>query len=406
MDSSYIQRGIQLFELGRYQEALKYFGEDMNDWNCRYYMALCYYNLDHYLKAQDLSDGLLSEQPDNADIFFLKAQIAQARDEHNTALNLIDKAIEIQPYDADFFGLKAGILLVLKQYEKGLLMANEGLNINPTSTFCLNMRAQLLTKLDRVEDAQQTIEDILLENPENAYSHSNVGWIALENNQISKALSHFKEALQKDPNFEYAREGMSTALKAKNIVYKWYLKYSFWMAKKSSGGQWGFIIGIYLIYRFAYKFLIANDLTFLAIPLIIAYLLFALGSWFMEPMSNMILSFDSYGKYLLSDNEKLSGYTFGGLVLLGILSITVYYALDISFFLPIAVASMAAIIPLPRAFLEYSKKGRTAGFVAGGIILSIGFLGTLFVSNVMAVATAAFVVMLIYTWVGNAFNSD
>lgn len=404
MEASNLQRGIQLFELGRYEEALRYFGEDLERWDSRYYMALCHYHLDNYKKAQDLSDGLLFEQPDNDGIFFLKAQIAHAMDDEKNALTYINKAIEIDPYDPDYFGLKAGILLQLKKYKEGLYMADEGLNLNPNNAFCLNMRAQLLTKLDRVDEAKRTMEDILLDDPENAYSHSNVGWIALENNDIPKALGHFKEALQKDPNFEYAREGMSTALKAKNVFYKWYLKYNFWIAKKSSGSQWGFIIGIYLIYRFTSQFLIANNLTFLAIPLIIAYLLFALGSWFMEPMSNLILGFDSYGKYLLNPDEKRSGYTFGGLILLGAVSITIYYTVDVGFFLPLAVAAVSALIPLPRAFLQRTKKGRTAGFIAGGIILSIGIFGLLFVPSAGAVATTAFIVMLVYTWVGNAFE--
>ena len=37
-----------------------------------------------------------------------------------------------------------------------------------------------------------------------------------------KALEHFKEALQFNPNFEYARQGMSTALKSNNFVWKAY----------------------------------------------------------------------------------------------------------------------------------------------------------------------------------------
>lgn len=404
MESSQIQRGIQLFQLGKYQDATKYFSEDLESFESRYYLALCYFQLDDYKKAQQLADGLLSENPDNDAIFFLKAQIAQVTDQHKEALSLINQAIEIDPYDPDYFGLKAGLLLQLKKYQEGLVMANEGLNLNPNHSFCLNMRAQLLTKLERIDDAGKTIQDILLDNPEDAYSHANVGWIALENNKIDKALSHFKEALQKDPNFEYARDGMSTALKSKNFIYSLYLKYSFWIAKKSGKSQWAIIIGIYLIYRFAYEFLIANDLTFLAIPLVIGYLLFALGSWIMEPMSNFILGFDSYGKYLLNENQKRSGLTFGLLFIVGLLSITLYYSLDIALLLTVAVAAAAAIIPLPRAFLLYSKKARLAGFITGGFILMIGVFGLLFVSNALAVASATFIVMIVYTWIGSIFE--
>ncbi len=404
MESSQLQRGVQLFQLGRYQDAIKYFNEDLESFQSRYYLALCYYQLSDYDKAANLADNLLSEDPNSASTFFLKAQIAQSTDNKKEALSFINKAIEIDPYDPNCFGLKAGLLLQLKKYEEGLTMANEGLHLDPNHSFCLNMRAQLLTKLERIEDAGNTIENILLDNPEDAYSHSNVGWIALENNQTQKALSHFKEALRQDPNLEHAREGMSTALKSKNIIYSWYLKYSFWISKKSNKSQWGVLIAIYLIYRFAYKFLIANDLGFLAIPLVIGYLLFALGSWIMEPMSNLILGFDNYGKYLLDSNQKKSGFVFGILLIIGLLSITLYYSLDIGFFLPLATASIAALIPLPRAYLVYGKKSKLAGFITGAIILAIGIFGLLFVPNPFSVAVTAFLVMVIFTWVGNIFD--
>jgi len=404
MESSNLQRGIQLFELSRYEEAIKYLTEDIESWTARYYLALCYYNLGSYTKSQDLADNILSENPDNEGVFFLKAQIAIAQDKKKEALSFINQAIEINPYDADAFALKAGIYLRLKKYDVGLEMVNEALQLKPTNSYALNIRAQLLTKLERIEDASKTVEDILLENPEDSYSHANVGWIALENNDTQKALVHFKEALQHNPNLEYAREGMSTALKSKNFIYSYYLKYSFWISKKSSGGQWGFIIGIYLVYRFSFKFLTEQGLTFLAIPLVIAYLLFALGSWMMESMSNMILNFDSYGKHLLDKNEKISGYLFGALSLLGILSITIFYTLDLAYFLPLAVAAAAALIPLPRAFLLQTKKARVAGFLTGAIILSIGFLGLLFYPDAVTVSIAAFFTMVVYTWVSNIFG--
>ena len=404
MESSQLQRGIQLFELARYQDAIKYFNEDLESFQSRYYLALCYYQISDYDKAVKLSDNLLSEDPNSAAIFFLKAKIAQSIDNEKEALIFINKAIEIDPYDPNCFGLKASLLLQLKRYEEGLTMVNEGLHLDPNHNFCLNIRAQLLTKLERTEDAANTIENILLDNPEDAYSHSNVGWIALENNQTQKALSHFKEALQQDPNLEHAREGMSTALKSKNIIYSWYLKYNFWISKKSDKNQWGILIAIYLIYRFSYKFLIANDLGFLAIPLIIGYLLFALGSWMMEPMSNFILRFDDYGNYLLDSDEKKSGFVFGILLVIGLLSIILYYSLDIGVFLPLATASIAALIPLPRAFLVSNKKSKLAGFITGAIILAIGIFGLLFVPNPFSVAVTAFLVMVIFTWIGNIFD--
>lgn len=404
MQSSDIQRGIQLYQLGRYEDAVTYFAKDLESWESRFYLAQSYYMLSENEKALDLANGLLSESPNNQDIFFLKARLALQQDQMQDALQNINEAISIDPYNSDYFGLMATILLHLKKYDEGLENANEGLRIDPKNSFCLNIRAQLLTKLNRIPEADHTIENILFENPEDSYSHANVGWVALENNKIDKALSHFKEALKIDPNYHYAREGMSTALKAKNFIYRNYLKYSFWISKQSTKNQWMFLIGIYLVYRFSFKFLSANGLTYLAIPLLIAYLLFALGSWIMEPMSNAILSFNSYGKYLLSMKEKLSGYFFTGLISLGVLSILIFYIFKIDYFLPLAIASLSALIPLPRAFLQYSKKSQNFGIAVGAFILCIGLFGFLFTDSIGTIGGAAFLVMVIFTWVANIFR--
>jgi tetratricopeptide (TPR) repeat protein len=262
------------------------------------------------------------------------------------------------------------------------------------------MRAQILTKLDRVDEATETVEDILYDNPEDSYSHANVGWVELENGNNKKALEHFKEALQLDPNFEYAREGMSTVLKSKNFFYRWYLKYSFWIAKQSSTNQWAFIIGLYVVYRVSFKVLSENDMTYLAFPLMLAYLLFALGGWIMEPLSNTILNFDSYGKYLLSKNAKISGFIFGTLLVLGLISIVAFYLLKIDYALVLAATFICALLPLSRAFLLNSKKAQMIGISYGVIMIVAGIIGPFFV-DIYTVGITVFIMMMAYTWVGN-----
>lgn len=404
MESSNLARGIQLIEIGRFKEAISFLqnaiSENPNDSSAKYYLAICYFDTENYSRASLLADGLLHEMPYDPDIFFLKARIAMLQDRNLEAMEYVNEAISINPYDADYFGFKGALLLDKKVYENALDNVNLGLKINPKNAYCLNLRAQILTKLDRVEEANETVENILHDNPEDYYSHSNVGWVELENGNNKKALEHFKEALQFDPNFEYARQGMTTALKSKNFIYSWYLKYSFWIAKKSSKNQWFFIIGIYIIYRVSFKILSANDMTYLAVPLMIAYLLFALGGWIMEPLSNSILNFDSYGKYLLNTKQKISGFLFGGLVLLGLATTLGYFSSGIEYLLLLSVTFICAIIPLPRSFLHFGKKAQTIGLIYGILMLAIGVFGNL-IFNIYTAGIIVFILMLAYTWIGN-----
>lgn len=401
MESSNLQRGIQLFELGRYEDAISYLVKDIESNIGKYYLSLCYYNTEQYDRAENTLNILLTETPNDADVMHLKSRVLIQKEAYKKAMEWIDQAIAINPYESTFFGVKGSILLNDKKYEDALTTVNEGLRIDPKNVYCLNLRAQLLTKLNRNDEAENTIEHLLYDNPNDSHSHANVGWVALQNGNTKKALDHFKQALQLNPNDDYARSGMSTALKTKNFIYKWYLKYSFWMTKKSEKNQWVFIIGIYLAYRFGIKLLAASGFGFLIIPVVIAYLVFAMGGWIMESMSNAILNFDAYGKYLLSDDEKNSGYTFTALTALGIVSSIAYFAFKEDYYLLLTATFFCTLVPLPRAFIQHSKKAKIFGIGYGILMLLIGNIGFLVVPNLVTLGSAVFIMLIAFTWAGN-----
>ncbi len=405
MENQHYLRAIQLFEIGRFQDAIPYLKKalqfDPEDYNAIYYLAQCYLQIDDFEKSEEMANALLKINPDNENVYFLLSQIYLSKSDLKIALEFINKAISIYPYEADFFGQKSYINLNEKNYESALKFANEGLALEPNNKLCLNARVQALTKLDRKEEATSTIENLLEKDPENVYSHANVGWSKLENGNTKEALQHFKQALAIDPNFEYAREGMSTALKAKNIVYNLYLKYSFWMSKKSSKQQWIFIIGLYLAYRFSVELLSNTKYTFLIIPIVIAYLLFALGGWLMESLSNAILIFDKYGKYLLDEDEQKSGQVFLALTLGAVLALITYAVLENQYFLLIGFSLLCSLIPLPRGFLIDGKNKKIFHFAIGAFMLLIAFLGIFFTDDLMLLGSGVLILLIAFTWLDN-----
>ena len=307
----------------------------------------------------------------------------------------------MDPEEADYFGFKAGLLLKKKKYQEALQLANHGLSLDAKNNYCLNLRAQILTKLDRKEEAGETVENILYDNPEDSYSHTNVGWVALEHDDHKKAIEHFRMALQLDPNNEYARNGMSTALKAKNFIFRWHLKYAFWISKQQGKNQWIFIIGLYLVYRLSVKLLGAAGLSILAVPLIIAYLLFALGSWMIDPISNAILSLDRNGKFLLDQQEKNSGIAIVALATTALITGILFYTTSIDYFAAIGLASLCAMVPLPSSFLREEKKSRYFAMIYGSLILLGGLAGPFVVADIGMVLMATIFMLVAFTWLDN-----
>ncbi|AUC80881.1 tetratricopeptide repeat protein [Lacinutrix sp. Bg11-31] len=405
MESPNLQRGLQLFELGRFKESIPYFQnaitENAEDFNAKYFLAQCYFQLDNIDKAFTVITDLRKDYPNEAEIYFLLSQIYLHEDKLKEANENVDKALEIDPDDENHFGQKAYILINSKQFESALDFANEGLRINSKNTFCLNARTTALTKLNRKDEAASSIENLLNDNPENAYSHANVGWSHLESNKPKEALKHFKEALMLDPNLDYARSGMLTAMKSKNKIYNLYLRYSFWISNKSQKNQYIFIIGLYIAYRLSLKLLSASGLTIMAIPLIIAYLLFALGSWIMDPLSNMILMFDKFGKYLLDKKDKLSGQIMFGLLISALLFFGVYFILNDPLYALISAACLAAILPLTRAALSDTEKSEIINYIYGIAMILIAIFGTSLGFEFGTVATAVGILFIAYTWLGS-----
>jgi len=409
MDSPNLERGIQLFEIGRYKEAIPYFksaiSEHIDDYTGKFLLANCFFQINDIDKAFNLTLELRRLEPDDSDIYFLLSQLYLHKGNDKEALLSIDKAIEINPYRENYFGQKSYVYLYQKKYNDALDFANEGLNINPKSTFCLNARATALTKLNRKDEVVDTISDLLNDNPENAYSHANAGWSYLENNDTKKALTHFKQALQLNPNLEYARSGMLTAVKAKNKIYNWYLRYAFWMSNKSQTNQWVFIIGIYLVYRFSVKMLSSTGMTYLAIPLIIAYLLFALGSWIMDPLSNMLLLFDKFGKYLLSKREKLTGQAMFSLLSASLLMFICSLIINAESFVLLSLTFLAAILPITRGFSSENQKPRLINIAYGSIMILIAVGGSIMGMPIETIGLVVGVMFIAYTWIGSFISN-
>lgn len=409
MESANLERGIQLFEIGRYKDAIPYFQsaitENIDNYTAKLLLANCFFQIDNIDKSFNLALELRRVQPNNGDIYFLLSQLYLHKEDDKEALISIDKAIEIDPYDENYFGQKSYIYLYQKKYAEALDFANEGLRINAKSAFCLNARTTALTKLNRKDEVTDIIGDLLNDNPEDAYSHANAGWSYLENNNTEKALTHFKEALQLNPNLEYARNGMLTAVKSKNKIYNWYLRYAFWMGNKSQKNQWIFIIGIYLIYRISIKVLSSTGMTYLAIPLIIAYLLFALGSWIMEPLSNMLLLFDKFGKFLLNKRESLTGQVMFSLLAASLLMFICSLVISTNVFLLLSLTFLAAILPLTRGFSSEKQNPRLINIVYGSLMILIVIIGTLMGIPFETLGLTIGIMFVAYTWLGNFISS-
>lgn len=327
MQEQLIERASLLFEQKRYAEAQKVLMEilALSPNNVQSIVLLVEIKIHNetWNEAIELIENAIAIDPEFDVLFYLKAKIYFLQNKTDLSIQNLKIAIGIDPYEANNFAFLGHVLLHKKQFSEALNNANQALEIDATHIFALNVRSTALLKLNLKTDAFETIEDALNEDPNNAFTHANYGWGLLEKGNNDKALEHFSESLKNNPNSEYAQAGMAEALKSKYWIYRWFLKYSFWMNNLTSKNQWAFIIGFYIISRILRKIAHASpSLAPFLIPVIVLLAIFALSTWIINPLTNLLFSLNKFGKHLLSKEEKKSALFVGlsvGIMFIGLI---------------------------------------------------------------------------------------
>ncbi len=411
MNETILSRIQVLLAQQRYSEAEKHLNEALtSDPNNVLALSLMT-EVQLELHQVDKADGMIKQaiglHPDIPHLFYLKARISILKKKYNEAEQDIKEAIALDASDPDYYAFYASIKLNRKEYQEALNLANQSLALDAENLLGLNMRSTALLKLDRKEDSYATIEGALRENPNNPYTHANYGWNLLEQGNHKKALEHFKESLRHNPNYEYAQAGMAEALKANNILYRGFLKYSFWISNLSGKFQ----IIFFIAFIFGQRILRAISNNFpviqpIIVPILILLALFAFSTWVMSPISNLFLRLHPYGRYLLKKEEIQSSTAVGICVLICVLSGLVFLFAGNAVWLLLAAYGLTMMIPSSRMFSNI-KANKTL-FIYAIAMAVIGLLAIIdsFVTNKLlnSLTTIYLIAFIAYQWVANIIH--
>lgn len=408
MTEQLMERASLLFEQQRYKEAEKNVMEvlaiEPDNMMCLNLLAEIKIQKEEYDSALTIINNAIGFVPDYDVLYHTKARILLNQNKIKLALEAAKEALTLDSYDANNHALVGLILNQNKQFEEALNAANEALEIDGSHVLALNVRSTALLKLNRKEDSFNTIEGALNEDPNNSYTHANFGWGLLEKGETDKALVHFKESLKNDPNSEFAQAGMSEALKSKYLVYKWFLKYSFWMSNLTSKNQWAFIIGFYISFRILRNISDSNEaLQPYLIPVLVLLAIFAFSTWIMQPLSNLLFRLNKYGKHLLTRDEIRSSNLVGISIIvlfLGLITMLSHNNIGVA----LTVFGFTMMIPLSRI---YDKP--TYFFLFYGIgMLIIGMIALLLVFTRDELFNTFSVIYLVgfiaFQWLANYFS--
>jgi len=334
------------------KELRQVLGAEPDDAASQALLALCLSGQKKYKEATQAAREAIARAPDWAFTHYVLASILDDRDRLDEAEVALREAIRLDASDPDHFALLASLHAQRCRWSDALQTADQGLALDAEHVDCANMRAMSLARLGRKTEADETIAAALARDPENALSHANRGWTMLQSGKHRDAAEHFREALRLQPGMEWARRGVIEAMKAKHLIYRLLLRYFLFMSGLSSRAQWMLIIGLYLIVKFLRA--MAETMPEYApyiMPVVGLYVLFALLTWVADPIFNLLLRLDNFGRLALSD-EQTRAANFVGLCLLAaaITLALVSPFVGLAAGVAGAVLFAAAILPLSATF--------------------------------------------------------
>ncbi len=361
MPDHLIQRAILLLQQHKFKEAETIlnglFAQDPTNTDVIGLMCEVKIYQDKFEQAMALINNAIGLDPAADHLFHKRARIYIQQEKYDAAEKDLQQAISLDPYDTNYFALLALLKIQRKQFSEALLLADKALELNAENIQALNARSTALLKLNRKEESFITIEGALREDPDNAYTHSNYGWGLLEKGSNKKALYHFSEALRKNPNLELAQRGMAEALKARYIVYRWFMKFSLWMSNLRGKYQWSIIIGFFLVFRLIRGVAASNpSLQPYLNPLIVLIALFAFSTWIIGPVSNLFLRLNKYGKHLLSREQIISANFVGISAFITLAAALLYLFIQQQYYIFLGIFALTMMIPLSVMLVSTKKR--------------------------------------------------
>ena len=384
-ESRHLERASHLLVARRHDDAIKSLHEGLLTYpesgGIHAMLSLCYREIEKLPEATRHAEQAIVSSPDEPMGYFSLGHALFARNQFEAADKAANEAIRLGSNStASYFSLKSQIQFASRNWQQALDATDRGLEIDPDDEVCANLRGMCLRQLRQGGTAEAMIRASLARDPENALTHANLGWTLLEQNKTKEALKHFQEALRLEPDSAYARQGLVHALRAHYFVYRLLFGYFAWIAKFDRRVMWGIVIGGYFGYQ-ALNSLAAKSpaLAPWIMPITAVYIIFALSTWLMTPLINILLLSNRYGRYALPIGEKVTAAAVAGCLLFGLTAFLVGFFGPFNLYL-VFFGVMLAMLSLPVAIVNNCAVGWPR-MSAYGIVGTMGIMAAIMLGS-------------------------
>ncbi len=377
-----------LIDLGRFKEAISLIGENLNDYEDKYYMhhqlVYCYLELDDVENAQKALDIVLEDYPNYAVLHYFSSVINTRNDNLNEAIKSIQTAIELDPNNVAYLA-KAAILNTslnkTKQASNFIRLAEQE---DPNHIMVLKAKTINFMHTAKMQEAFDTVNTALEIEPNDADLLSLRSQISTTKSfSIEEAEENAYQALAMDPNNEIAKESLLNILKNKKFLFRFFAGNAFnqYVVEFTP-------IRVIVMILFWKGVLIWGGFG----------ILYLLLTWYGGVLFNTVLRLHKRYKILLDKVKIKQSNLFLGLnvalffvpTLLGFIGVEPQYVVAVFI-------NLLAILLISISYFEIStKKGKTQFFVFCGIAGTLAL--TFAVSSPLILIVLPILLLLIYAF--------
>jgi Flp pilus assembly protein TadD len=368
-------------------------------------LALGLSHLEQSKEAVDAGRRAVALAPELSFAHYALGWALLERAEVSAAERSAREALRLDP-DSHGYALLAQIHVRQKRWAEAITAAEKGLQIEPEHPGCANLRALSLGALGRSDEAAAVMTGVLALDPDDAFGLTNRGWLMLRQSRPQEALESFREALRLDPTADWARTGIIEALKARSSLYRLVLSYELWVGSLTARAQWFLILGLFFGGRVVRGLLRSNpELWPVLGPVMALYIFVVFGSWIANPLSNLLLRLNPFGRLALNRAERMASNVVGGCLVAAMIGVAAYALTGIDGWIVVAIVGAFLLVPVGGAARVHGTRAFPALLFACVLLAACGTASSLLVFIGTRTGNVLFGVFLlgtvVYGWGAN-----
>jgi len=363
MNGGSLQQAWQLFEMGRYEQALEAASRarasEQDRAAAAYLASLCLTNLGRFDQAKQAASEALGEDGNRPEYHHAWgfAHYREATDGRSVARMLFRqkttfdqplqeaegaylRAVQLDPNDPYYHEMLGWVYHQQDRYDLAERALRNALQLDPRRSDCFQLLSEVCRLTGRYKESYRYALEALAFNAVESGGHASLGWAKLMHGDARESLGIFREALRLDPQDDNARLGLIETLKVQYAVIRWpyrTLQRLDHITDRPWWDRWNFLAWPLTAVLFAFIGLVifhdivsavAGFFLGLALGWIVWYavIFLPIGLMILQSMCNAVLLWHPLGRHALTPWQRYRAVAYNGYVLPVLASVALVFA--------------------------------------------------------------------------------